>query len=153
EVALIVAISINLLLFLNYFPLPAANAAGGTGTSLKNAIAFGTFETSLGQMRYVDDSVRTSLEDIDEFTRSADRPSIIVSEDVVPMDWYMVWQVARYYLPQSEIWVTGGAKSNRAFMVRRQEMSPVLTGKQIVIRVPRPVRIIWLIDHDGPFHQ
>src|SRR5262249_49043778 len=137
-------------------PLPAgAASAGSLWASAKNAALFGSFETSIGEVRYVDDATGMSLREIQEFTRTAGPNTIVVCEDVVPTnDWFIVWPIARYYLPAQNIWVISSqAESGTARMVRRSEMSDVISGASLRLRVPKPSRILWLMERGGRLHQ
>jgi len=157
DAAVTVALVINAMLFLDYVPLPPAEAAasGSLWQSTKDAAIFGTFETSIGEVRYVDDAIRVSQHEIREFMKTADRPIIVVCEDIVPkQDWFMVWPIARYYLPEQEIWVVSSqADSGAATLVRRDRRSAVQTGTPVMIRIPEPVRILWLMERGGRLHQ
>ena len=157
ETALALGLIVNVMLFLDYVPLPAAGAAtsGSLWESTKNAAVFGIFETSIGEIRYMDDATRNSLREVQEFSRSAHSDIVVVCEDVVPKnDWFMVWPIARYYLPEQDIWVIsaqGGMGSARR--IRRHLNSEILSGPDVLLRVPKPSRIIWLMERGGALHQ
>src|SRR6185503_1706740 len=81
EPVLAAALVLNTMLFLNYLTLPVGVVSSPSRTpSIKNAILFGTFETSIGQLRWLDDQARNTLKEIAEFT-PADRPSMIITTD------------------------------------------------------------------------
>jgi hypothetical protein len=156
DVAVAVALVINLMLFLNYVPLPPADSVstGSLWQSAKNVALFGTFEASVGEVRYEDDSVRVSLKELAEFTKTADRPTIVVCEDVVPkQDWFMVWPIARYYLPERELWVVSPQDNGAARLIRGEHTAAIKTGSPVIVRVPKPVRILWLMERGGALHQ
>src|SRR5262249_21824085 len=105
EVVLGAALVVNVMLFLDFLQLPAGvtNAANGT-PSIKNAMLFGTFETSIGQVRWLDDFTGSTLAEIREFTPK-DRPSIIVTTNMYVSQWFMNWRIGRYYLPSQDFWI------------------------------------------------
>src|SRR5262245_40522442 len=81
EVMVGTALVMNVMLFLDFFPLPAAVANSADRVpSIKNAMLFATFESSIGEVRWLDDITRTTLSEIEQFTPK-DRPSIIVTTD------------------------------------------------------------------------
>jgi hypothetical protein len=155
DVAMAAALIINVMLFLNFIPLPPAEAAssGSLWQSTKNAAIFGTFESSIGEVRFEDESVRVSLRELREFTDRAGRPTIVVCEDVVPKDWFMVWPIARYYLPQ-DIWVLSSrSAAGTAKLIRRERLLSDRTGSPVTIPIPKGARIIWLMEREGQLHR
>ncbi len=59
------------MLFLDFFALPEGGAnVSGQPPSIKNAVLFGTFESSIGMVRSLDEVTRTSLKEVREFTAS-----------------------------------------------------------------------------------
>lgn len=153
EIFLMVAVSMNLLLFLNYFELPAASASpASTGGSIKNALAYGVFESSIGEVRWLDDTTRVSLGEIAKFT-APDRPSMVVTQDMYTTNWFMNWRIARFYLPTIKIRVVADHKNPvEVFTVLRDIVSKPEPGNT-VIHLQRPSRILWLVEPGGRFDE
>src|SRR5262249_12419967 len=122
DMMLSAALVLSVMLFLDFFPLPnEVTAAERQAPSVKNALLFGTYESSIGMVRSLDDVARSSLKEIREFT-PVDRPSIIVTTDANGDQWFLHWQIARYYLPRRDLWVLyNGAQQKRADHVRRDQ--------------------------------
>ncbi len=155
EIALCSALVLNVMLFLNFVPLPTVNSTeSGAWRSLRNAWAFGIFETSLGQLRWLDDINKTTLKEIREFT-PPDRPALIVTTDAHRQTWFMNWRIARYYLPDYDIWVVTDQKTPRvAYHVRRDKtLETAHAGSVAPVPAPKGGRILWLLERDGPFHK
>ncbi|MBI4473584.1 MAG: glycosyltransferase family 39 protein [Acidobacteria bacterium] len=148
------ALALNVMLFLNFFPLPLPqDAVAGFWNSAKNAAAYGTFETSISQVRWLDDISRTALEDIKKLSLK-DGPTLIISSDIHYQQWFMNWRIARYYLPDRDIWVIADQKRPMmAELVRREKTIEVRSGPLVTVPVPRGGRILWLLEHNNPFHK
>src|SRR5262249_27256698 len=105
DIGLGAALVLNAMLFLDFFALPEGGTnAANRAPSIKNAMLFGTFESSIGMVRSLDEVTRTSLKEIREFT-ATDRPSVIITTDANGDQWFMHWQIGRYYLPAQDFWV------------------------------------------------
>lgn len=154
ETALYGAVIFNLLLFLNAFPAPTAPSTGPL-TRVWNAVAYGAFETSLDSLRWFDYNTRQSLKDIETFTpRNPNEPAILVSSDVHARTWFMNWRIARYYLPNRDIWVIADQKQPPvAQLIRRDKVIETRTGMPVKIPIPCKGRILWLIENGGPFYM
>src|SRR5262245_47641397 len=87
EVILAVALVVNTMLFMGFLELPANAAPAGGWRSLKNVFVFGTYETSIGQIRFLDATARRTLKELREFT-PPDRPTVIVTSDVDLGTWF-----------------------------------------------------------------
>jgi hypothetical protein len=155
DLVLTFAIVLNVMLFLDYFPLPADAAAplSQRQPSIKNAMLFGTFESSLGQVRYLDDVTRTTLKEIEEFTPK-DRPSIIVTTDGYIDQWFMNWRIGRYYLPDRDFWVLlkNGDRTS-VQRIRRDAVIETLESTPVTLPIKNGGRIIWLIEPQSEFHR
>jgi hypothetical protein len=146
------ALALNVLLFLGLFSLPAGGEPAGGWRSLRDAFLFRTFETSLGQLRFMDNTARTTLKELREFI-PADHRAAIVSSDMQTVNWFMNWRIARYYLG-SDIWVMNELESPTSVTrVHRDQTLEKMTGDPVRISVPRGGRVLWLIEADGPFHR
>ncbi len=147
------ALVLNTMLFLAFFPLPAAGAPTGGWHALRNAFVFGTFETSLEELRFQDRTSRQTLKELQEFTPK-DRPFVIVSSDQDPAIWFMNWRILRYYVPNADIWVMSELQMPRRVQrMRRNQYFETNTGPVVRVPVPRGGRVIWLMAREGPFHQ
>lgn len=155
EVVLSCALIINVMLFLDFLQLPvgATNSPAGAPPSIKNAMLFGTFETSLGYVRWFDEITRTTLKEIEEFT-PPNRPSIIISTDTYADQWFMNWRIARYYLPARDLWILyNNIPKKRAEHIRRDKIVELKETGGLRIPVFNEGRIIWLIEPHGPLHK
>jgi hypothetical protein len=154
DLVLASALIFNVMLFLDYFPLPAGSTDLGRGTpSIKNAMIFGTFESSIGQVRFLDDVTRVTLKEIREFT-PADRPSVIISTDMPYDQWFMQWQVGRYYLPRQDFWVLYNKMEKKgAEHIRRDRSIEARDTAPVRVPIFREGRILWLIEPNGVFHK
>jgi hypothetical protein len=149
------ALVVNLMLFLDFFQLPENLTAAQRQTpSIRNAFLFGTYESSIGMVRSLDEVTRLSIREIQEFT-PLDRPSIIVTTDLNGDQWFMHWQIARYYLPRQDFWVLyNGAAKKRAEHIRRDQVIEVRnTGLPVTVPVLREGRILWLIEPQSALYK
>ncbi|HEY2383277.1 MAG TPA: hypothetical protein VGK48_19040 [Terriglobia bacterium] len=155
DVLLSGALILNVMLFLDFFPLPEAiSSTQKQAPSLKNAALFGAYESSIGMVRTLDDVAGSSLKELRELT-PADRPSMIVTTDANGEQWFLHWQIARYYLPDRDLWVlyNGGAK-NRAERIRRdQTLEKREEGAPVKVPVFREGRILWLIEPQSAIYR
>jgi 4-amino-4-deoxy-L-arabinose transferase-like glycosyltransferase len=143
---------INTMLFLGFIALPAPDAPAGGWHSAKNALIYGTFETSLDEVRWRDDISRVTLKEIRQLT-PPDRPAIIVSSDIHYRDWFVNWRIARYYFPSADFWVVADQQNPPAAEHVRRDRRVLETrgGPVPQIPVPRGGRVIWLLERGGPF--
>lgn len=153
DVVVGLALVVNSMLFLGFFSLPAAGAAGTGVSSLKNAFLFGVFETSIGELRYQDNTAQNTMAELQQFA-VPDRPVVIVSNDAGVRDWFFNWRIARYYLPKNDIWVIGDLQQPHWIEhIRRDTGYETKTSTTRSIPIPPHARIIWLLEREGPFHQ
>jgi len=153
EPALIAAILVNAIVFLGLFALPAvAVNAPNQAPSIKNAILFGSNESSLAYVRALDGITRMTLKEIEEFTPK-DRSSIIISTDSYVDNWFMNWRIGRYYLPQQDFWILyNNASPKRAERIRRDQS--LEKRETAPLKIPfREGRILWLIEPDSAFQK
>jgi Dolichyl-phosphate-mannose-protein mannosyltransferase len=151
EVMVGAALVMNVMLFLDFFPLPANTATGERVPSIKNVMLFGTFESSIGEVHFLDDITRTTLTEIEEFTPK-DRPSIIVTTDTYRTQWFMNWRIGRYYLPERDLWVLYNDQTKKR--VERVRRGNVLDASEM-LRVPvsRQARILWVIEPESEMYK
>jgi hypothetical protein len=114
---------------------------------------FGTFESSIGQVRWLDDVTRTTLNEIEQFTPK-DRPSIIISTNTYVNQWFMNWRIGRYYLPARELWILyNDAKTKRVERIRRDVLLEMRDSPPLRVPVFREGRILWLIEPNSEIHR
>jgi hypothetical protein len=145
------ALVLNVMLFLNYLSLPAEASAPADqrAPSLMNAFLFGTFESSLGQIRFLDDVSRTSLQEIERFTPQ-DRPSMIITTDTYVSHWFMNWRIARYYLPKRDFWVLFSRDStNGVQRIRRDLVVDTIENNAVKLPILKGGRVLWLVEPDS----
>jgi hypothetical protein len=138
----------------NLFPLPAPTFDGQDRTpSVKNAILFGSFETSLAQVQWLDEMTRNTLKEIEEFTPK-DRPAIIVSTDGYVDRWFVNWRIGRYYLPKQDFWILySKSVPKHVEHIRRNLLLEANSAVPLEIPVFREGRILWLLEPDSAFHK
>ena len=139
---------LNVMLFLNFLSLPAdaAAPAGQRAPSIKNAFLYGTFETSLGQIRWLDDVSRTTLKELEEFTPK-DRPSMIITTDTYSDQWFMNWRIGRYYLPDRDFWVLyQRGSANGVQRIRRDVVWDKLENTSVKLPIFKEGRVLWLVE-------
>jgi len=144
----------NVMLFLDFFPLPASSAnSGDRKPSIKNVMLFGTFESSIGEVRWLDDITRTTLNEIEQFTPK-DRQSIIVTTDAYHTQWFMNWRIGRYYLPERDVWVLYNDEKKKR-LERVQHGNVVEASDATPLRLPvfREGRILWVIEPDSEIYK
>ena len=83
------ALVLNVMLFLNFFPMPKGQSNENSRPSVVNTVAFAVDEASLGAIRAMDDIAFATLEELRKFT-PAGRPSIIVSNDLAKRNWFLI---------------------------------------------------------------
>jgi hypothetical protein len=153
ETALYGAALLNVLLFVNVVPMPTTPSTGPL-SQVRNAIAYGIFETSLAHLRWYEFNTRESLRHIETYTPKNDsEPAILVSSDVHSKTWFMNWRIARYYLPDRDIWVIADQMDPpMAQLIRRNKVIETRTGQTVQIPIPCKGRILWLIENGGPVY-
>jgi hypothetical protein len=157
DFALAGAILVSALLFLeigDLFPLPERTGETSDGTpSIKNAILFGSFETSLAQVRWLDDMTRLTLQEIAEFTPK-DRPAVIISTDGYVDRWFMNWRIGRYYLPKQDFWILyNNSTPKHVEHIRRDHVLEARGTPSLEIPIFREGRILWLVEPGSAFHK
>ena len=152
EFALGAAVLVNAIFFLDFFSLPAGVNNPNRTPSITNAVLYGSFEASLGQVRYLDEITGATLREIRNFVPN-DRPYVIITTDAYVDQWFMNWRIGRYYLPQRDFWILhNNTNPKRAERVRRDL---VLESREAPLEIPifREGRILWLIEPDSAFHK
>jgi 4-amino-4-deoxy-L-arabinose transferase-like glycosyltransferase len=156
SVVLAAAMTVNTLLFLGFVPLPAKDSPTGGLHSLKNAAAYGVFEASIGQVRWLDDMADSTIKELQQLKPDG-RPWIVVStDDADRQEWFTNWRIVRYYAPAADFWIATDKRI--AWRVQRdrlvESLGPAPEDESIIrIPVPRGGRIIWLIENGGALHR
>jgi hypothetical protein len=155
DFVLAAAVFVSAFIFLevgSLFPLPDRTADATDRTpSIKNAILFGSFETSLEQVRWLDDMTRITLKEIQTFTPK-DRPAIVVTTDGYVDRWFVNWRIGRYYLPKQDFWVLyNNSLTKHVDHIRRDQVLEARGSLEIPIF--REGRILWLMEPGSAFHK
>ena len=149
DLVLAAALVVNVMLFLGYFALPVGrgNESLSRGNpSLKNAMLYGTYESSIGMVRDLDTITRITLNEIAEFTPK-DRPTIIISTNSYVDQFFMNWRIGRYYLPNQDFWILyNDAKKKRAERIRRSALLELRETGPVRVPIFQEGRILWLIE-------
>jgi 4-amino-4-deoxy-L-arabinose transferase-like glycosyltransferase len=157
DVLLAIAASANAALFLNAIPLgypPSADASRleQAMISVKNAVAYGTFETSMDRLRWWDEMTQASIQELQELS-VPDRPNLIVMLNGNEKEFdFMNWRVASYYLTERPLWVLLDnlqAGADRIRLVRRENMR---TAGRDSLSFPGSARLLWVVLPGGTFH-
>ena len=149
EAGVALAMTLNVLLFMNVLPLPAAGSPGG----LYDAVAVGTFETSLGSIRWLDEIHGGSVKDIRDLSMT-DRKVVLLAQDVQLREWFLNWRIARYYLPNLDLRVlVDQKKPMEVLRVNGSEVVSEGSGEPVSIHVPPRSRILWLVGPDTPLRK
>ncbi len=153
------ATAVNVALFLNVVPLgspasPQAPALEKAWISVRNSVAYGTFETSQDWLRWWDEMTDVSLRELRQF-RVSDRPMAIVALNGNDTDFdYINWRVVSYYMEHEPIWVLMDnippGQDQRIRLVRGKNVQ--VTG-QSSIALPASGRVLWILPQGGRFHR
>jgi Dolichyl-phosphate-mannose-protein mannosyltransferase len=157
EIALLGALLASAVVFLevgDLFPLPVRTVSDEKRTpSIEDAILFGSYETSIGQIRGFDDMTKTTLQEIEEFTPK-NRPSTVISTDSYVDRFFMNWRIGRYYLPDRDFWIFyNDSNPKRVEHIRRDKRLESRETSPLEIPVFREGRILWLIEPGSAFHK
>jgi hypothetical protein len=156
DMAVAGALVLNVLLFLNFFPLPAPPATPSAFQSLKNATAYALYESSLGWERSTDDVAAVTMAELKDFTgpSAASRPWVIVTTDETPKEWFMHWLLLRYYAPEASIWVAAEGRSpSQVLYTKAGKTLETRTGDVMEIPIPRGGRVIWVLEPGAAFQK
>jgi 4-amino-4-deoxy-L-arabinose transferase-like glycosyltransferase len=152
-IGLSAALMVSLMLFLNFFKLPDTSTQERGLQRIRNVLLFATFETSLSGMRWLDQTTELGLREVWSLA-AADRPTVIVTTDIHYQQWYTNWRIARYYLPETEMWVVADQKVPReAQRIRRDQYLETRRAPVVPVPVPKGGRVLWLLEENGPFHR
>lgn len=159
DAVLAIAITINVGLFLNAVPLGEAPRTDATRweklwVRLSNAVAYGTFETSMDRLRWWDESTEVTLQELRQFSATK-RPTVIVALNGTDTEFdFMNWRVASYYTDEPLIVLMDNLPLGSAGRVRWTR------GKEVqfqpeggAIPIPASARILWILLRDGKFQR
>jgi hypothetical protein len=154
EMLLAGVLVLNAMLFLDFWALPEGEANSAQRTpSLKNAMLFGTFESSIGDVRWLDEVTGTTLKEIKEFTPKG-RPAVIVTTDTYADQWFMNWRIGRYYLPGYDFWVLYNDDSQKHLEhIRRDRLLENREARPLAVPVSRQTRVLWLIEPQSAIYR
>jgi hypothetical protein len=156
ELVLMSAVIFNVMLFLDYFPLPfnRGNESLTRGDpSIKNAMLYGTYESSLAMVRDLDQITRVTLKELEDFTPK-DRPFITITTDDHVDQFFMNWRIGRYYLPDRDFWVFYKVgKNNGVQHIRRDVVVNKLENASIKLPLFTMGRILWVIEPQSEFYR
>ena len=147
ETGLLAAVAVSLMFFLHFIPLPSADSKGGVW----DAFSVASFETSLENIRWLDDIHGSTLREIRNLS-TPDRKVIILTADMARRDWFLNWRIARYYLPDTEIRVLVDERQPARTLTIRG--STTVTALPITdVPVPRHSRLLWVLEAGAPLHS
>ncbi|HEX4998757.1 MAG TPA: hypothetical protein VFY29_11050 [Terriglobia bacterium] len=159
ETIVVVAATISAALFLNAAPgeppSPQASTLEKTWASLRNTIAYGTFETSMGRLQWNEDTQMYSIQELWRFA-AAERPTVVVALNGTDKEFdFINWRVISYYVTERPIWtlmdnVPAGEPNGRLRMVRRMDVRE-LPGSTVTL--PWNARVLWVMLPGGRFHR
>jgi hypothetical protein len=157
EFALLAALFVSAVVFFevgDLFALPVRTVSDEKRTpSMEDAVLFGSFETSVWQIRGFDDLTKNTLKEIEEFTPK-DRPSAIISTDGYVDRFFMNWRIGRYYLPDRDFWIFyNDSKPKRVEHIKRDRRLESRVVSPLEIPLFREGRILWLIEPGSAFHK
>ncbi len=155
ESLLVVALLLNVLLFVAPFDAPARPAAFGIKRfyySLRDAVLYGRFETSAGMLQHLDNTTSESLDRLAEL-RAAGPVSLVVWKDA-PMS----WRQGTYYVRDLPFCVLMEARDPagtqaKAVFWQFNRVLQVSSGSPPRITLPSSGRIVWLVNQDSLFQQ
>ena len=146
DAGLIAAVAASLMLFLHFIPLPSADSWGGSW----DAFSVMTFDSSLENIRWLDDVHGSTLREIRNLT-TPDRKAIIVTQDMAGTVWFLNWRIARYYLPDADIRILVDHKQTpETFRVHGSTTGQVMRTTDIP--VPVHSRVLWVLDTGGALY-
>jgi len=146
DTGLLAAVAVSLMFFLHFIPLPSPDSKGGPW----DAFSVVSFETSLENIRWVDDIHGSTLREIRNLS-TPDRRSIILTQDMARKNWYLNWRIARYYLPDTEIRVLVDERQPmHTLTIRGSTTGTAVPGTDVP--VPRQSRLLWVLEAGAPLH-
>jgi hypothetical protein len=156
---LAIAALIGAALFLNaiptgYPPSVQAQPLERAWISMKNSLAFGTFETSMERLRWWDEMAEVSLDELSRFN-APDRPNvtIVLNGNDTEFD-FVNWRVVSYYLSDRSLDVLlDNLPPATPGRVRRVRGTEIKFMPNESIHIPRSARILWVMLPEGRFQR
>ncbi|MBI4473000.1 MAG: DUF2723 domain-containing protein [Acidobacteria bacterium] len=159
DAILVVAAGVNAALFLNavprgYPPPPQASTVERAWISLKNSIAFGTFETSQERLLWWEEMREVALQELGQFV-APNRTNTIVALNGNDTEFdFINWREAGYYMNRQPIWVLmDNLQSGQSGRIRLVRGKDVQVTQRSSVPLPRSGRILWIAQQDGRFHR
>jgi hypothetical protein len=159
ETVLALAVGISAALFLNvippgYPPSATASSLDRAWISLKNSVAYGTFETSLERLRWWDEMTDVSINELSRLS-APDRPTMTVILHGTDIEFdFVSWRVVSYYLKDRPFWVLmDNLPPEAPGRVRLVQGMDVQTLHESSIRIPESGRVLWVMLPNGRFHR
>jgi hypothetical protein len=156
---LAIAAAVSAALFLNLVPLghaapPEASPIEKAWISIRNSVAFGTFETSLDRLRWWEEMTEVSIQELSRF-RSPTQSNVVVALNGNDTEFDFVnWRVISYYLSQQPLVVLGDhlpiGHPERVRLVRGKDVA--LPGQPTIV-LPRSGRVLWIMQEKGRFQR
>jgi hypothetical protein len=147
EAGLLSAVAVSLMFFLHFIPLPSPDSKGGAW----DAFSVVTFESSLENIRWVDDVHGSTLQEIRNLS-TPDREIIILTQDMARKSWYLNWRIARYYLPDTDIRVLVDERQPiQTLQIRGSTTGTAMPVTEVP--VPRQSRLLWVLEAGAPLHS
>ncbi len=155
ETLLIVALLLNVLLFVAPFDPPARPAAAGWMRfyySVRDAALYARFETSAGMLDHLDNATSESLTRLAQL-RAASPVSLVVW-NAAPMS----WRQGTYYVRDLPFCALRDARapgdpSVKAVTWQFNRVLKISSGTPTRVTLPSSGRIVWLLNPDSLFHQ
>jgi hypothetical protein len=158
DAILAVAAFINAALFLNALPLeyppsPQSSAVEKAFVSLRNSIAYGTFETSLERLRWNEEIRAVSVDELWRF-RLPGHPTMIVALNGNENEFEFInWRVVSYYM-SDPLWVLmDNTRTNDPGRIRLVQGKDIAVSSSSTIALPHSGRVLWIMKPGGRFHR
>ena len=158
DTILAIAAAVSASLFLNLIPLgypapPEASPIEKTFISIRNSIAFGTFETSQDRLRWWEEMAEVSMQELSKFSAS-NRPNVIVALNGNEEEFDFVnWRVVSYYADRPLVVLMDNLRPGQAGRIRSVRGNDVKVTGQSAITLPRSGRVLWILRGGGRFHR
>ena len=157
--ALALAAIVNAALFANAVPRGYPAAPGSpplekVWISVRNSIAFGTFETSRDRLRWWEEETDVSLKELRQF-HAGDRPTIIIALNGTDTEFEFInWRVVSYYMDNWPLWIlSDNLPSGQFGRVRRALGKDVQLEPGSTIPLPIGGRVLWIMQPNGKYHR
>lgn len=154
ETVLMLALLLNVLVFIAPFEHPARSAVGWKRYyyALRDAVLYARFETSAGMLQHLENSMRESLARVAELRGAG--PVALVVWNGAPMS----WRQGTYYVPDLPFCVLDDATAPghlriQAVYWRFNRVLHISSGTPTRVALPSSGRIIWLLNPGSDFQR